>query len=321
MLHFSKKILIGISLIISFVLTLVLSAFLTPPYPQISTIITSIEKIRANKIAINFGTLFSLPKITTGYSLSTPSPVQTTGNNNPIFSNLPTTANSQQNQTISPIPTAINNNPTPTTYNQLPTPTNIPPTVKNTPKPKPTKPPKPTPTEKITIGRVRPGKNFVEAAEVAGKIMCIPPAMILATLDKEYGPWKAKIEADWTNLNTYPGSDPHNKPGSTAVVSVMQMMEDTWSRIKPIISEKLGTETSIAVTFDALAAGGYHLRNISLAMQDHVSCEDWPVKYILYGACRYNGACTPGATTYNQYSYDVCNNYNTYTKGPKKNCK
>jgi len=318
MLHFSRKILIGISLIISFVLTLILSTFLTPPYLQISTIIASIEKLRTNKIAVNFGGLFSLPKITSSYFLVTPSPVQTT-NNNPILSNSPTTSN-QQNQTITPIPTVINNNnPTPTTYSQFPTPTNIPPTVKNTPKP--TKIPKPTPTEPIKIGTVRPGKNFVEAAEVAGKIMCIPPAMILATLDKEYGPWKPKIEADWTNKNTYPGSDPHNKPGSTAVVSVMQMMEDTWSRIKPIVTQKLGTETSIAVTFDALAAGGYHLRNVSLAMQDKVDCEDWPVKYILYGACRYNGACAPGATTYNQYSYDVCNNYNTYTKGPKKNCK
>jgi len=148
--------------------------------------------------------------------------------------------------------------------------------------------------------------------------------MIMATLQIEYGPWMADVEANWVARNTYNGSDPHDKAGSAAIPFgvVAQMMEDTWHRIKPYVAQKLGSsELSLAVTFDAMAAMGYHLRNVSLAGQDKVGCDDWPVKYILYGACRYNGACAAGSHTYNDYSYRVCANYNSYTTGPKKNCQ
>lgn len=203
-------------------------------------------------------------------------------------------------------------------------PTKVPtkvPTKTPTKVPKPTKIPKPTP---FNLSNPRPGKNFRESADIVGKLICIPPAMIMATLANEYGAWMAKVESDWTSRNTYKGSDPHDNAGSSIVpfVNVMQMMEDTWHRIKPILASKLGTnEISLEVTFDSMVAGAYHLRNISLAMHDKISCDDWPVKYILYGACRYNGACAAGSHNYNAYSYSVCNAYNRYTTGPKKNCK
>lgn len=321
----TKKILIGISLIISYVLTLSLSLFLTPPYPRLSIIIDSINRLRNNEFKIQLpiiSTSFSLEKI---FSLSKisgyPNPVDQNSpsgtNTGPIFSKN-TPAPGQRNNPTSPpstkYPTATSNQPT-TSSLQNPT---------SPPTPKPTKPPKPTPTPTITITNPRPGKNFEDTANIVGKIMCIPPAMIMATLHNEYGPWLAGVEANWTARNTYQGSDPHDVAGSTAVPSdnVMQMMEDTWHRIKPIIANKLGTsELSLDVTFDSMAAGSYHLRNISLAMHDGVACNDWPVKYILFGACRYSGGCTATSTTYNQYAYDVCNAYNRYTTGPQKNCQ
>ena len=226
--------------------------------------------------------------------------------------------------TTNPYPQVTSPKTQPTFY-LTPYPTGYPlpysPTPKLTNAPKPTKPPKPTP---IKLQVVRPGKNFQDTANIVGEIMCVPPAMIMAILDNEYGPWMGQVEANWTARNTYTGSDPHNNPGSTIIPTscVMQIMEDTWSRIKPVLGNKNSSpKLSLAVTFDAMAAGAYHVRNVSLAMQDKVSCDDWPAKYILYGACRYNGACVPGSTTYNQYSYDVCNAYNRYTNGPKKNCK
>lgn len=287
------------------------STILTPPLPKLDNLIAAWEKIQQYK------TNFSLPKITplSGSSVvftkSSPAPTQS--------SSIASGGTSKNNSINIPYPSitvkSTTGGPSPTT--KQPTPTFQP-----TKTPKPTKPPKPTPTPTIKLQALRPGKNFQDAADIIQPIICIPSAMIMATLDNEYGPWMAGVEADWVNKNTYHGSDPHNNPGSTKVVSVMQMMEDTWSRIKPIVSQKFGgAEMSISVTFDAMAAGGYHLRNISLAMQDKISCDDWPVKYILYGACRYNGACAAGATTYNQYAYDVCNAYNRYTPGPKKNCQ
>lgn len=219
--------------------------------------------------------------------------------------------------------------PEPTDFDyptDIPEPTDAPLPPGTTKAPRPTKVPRPTraptPTP-IKLTNPRPGKNFADAANIVGEAMCVPAAMIRATLDIEYGPWMGDVEANWTARNTYHGSDPHDKPGSAVVPFgvVMQMMEDTWTRIKPILAQKFGTnEMSLEVTFDSMLAGAYHLRNISLAMQDKVSCDDWPVKYILYGACRYNGACAAGSHTYNQYSYTVCNNYNKYTTGPKKNC-
>jgi|GEM_PF-1485114 len=190
-----------------------------------------------------------------------------------------------------------------------------------TKKPRPTKKPTAIP---FKLSNPRPGKNFLDAAEIVGSVMCVPPAMIMATLEIEYGAWMGDVEANWVERNTYSGSDPHDKSGSTAIPFgvVVQMMEDTWHRIKPYVGQKLGSsELSLAVTFDAMAAGAYHLRNISLAGQDKISCTDWPVKYILYGSCRYNGACAAGSHTYNDYAYKVCAAYNRYTTGAKKNCQ
>ncbi len=212
--------------------------------------------------------------------------------------------------TPTPIPRS---NPTPTA---IPQPTNP---------PKPTNSPTPAP---VSLAAVRPGKNFRDAANIVGGIMCIPPAMIMATLDNEYGPWMAKAEAEWATRNTYAGSDPYDKPGSSAIpiACPMQMMEDTWSRIKPYVGQKLGTtEISLGVIFDCMSGGAYHLRNVSLAMKDRVTCDDWPVDYILYGACRYNGACPANTfgqkSYYNSYTYSVCEAYNRYTSGPQKKCR
>lgn len=336
MLHLSKKILIGISLLIAYILTLQLSLFLTPPYPQLSVIVDSINRIQKNPLKINLPSLFTLPKITT-ISTSSNNQINTDNTSNwPFFStnkltptpstlsNLtPSNMIANQPKTPSTQPTTKNIFPT-NNYPNIPNKTNtpIPPTTKPTNTPKPTKTPTPT---VIKLQSVRPGKNFQDVAKILEPIICIPQAMIMATLTKEYGPWMNQVQADWTNRNTFKGSDSGETAPATQVMGVMQMMADTWRRNKPNVSAKLGNASiSIDVTFDAMAAGAYHLRNVSLAMQDHIGCNDWPVKYILYGACRYNGAC-PGNTFgqtqyYNTYTYEVCNLYNQYTSGPKKNC-
>lgn len=149
--------------------------------------------------------------------------------------------------------------------------------------------------------------------------------MIMAIVENEYGAWMGKVQADWTARNTYSGSDPTDIPGATAVFGVTQVMGDTWHKIKPYVGQKLKTtELSLNVTFDSMAAGAYHVRNVSLAMKNKVDCHDWPAKYILYGACRYNGACpadTFGQSQYyNSYSYAVCNSYNKYSSS-KKTCQ
>jgi hypothetical protein len=309
----TKKILIGISLILSFGLTMLLGTILTPPFPRLENIITSVEKLKEYKINSLMPKL-SLPKIFTQITLSTRKPLPTT-NSQPSINYQPPVFN-QQPTTIKYQPSVTSYQPTVTT--SQPTITSYQPSVT----PKPTKTPKPTPTPTFALTNPRPGKNFQEVADILQPIICIPSAMIMATLEKEYGPWLGNVQANWVNNNTYNGSDPNDVSGSTKVTGVMQMMEDTWHRIKPYVGQKLGTtELSLTVTFDSMAAGAYHLRNISLAMHDKISCDDWPVKYILYGACRYSGGCAPGATTYNQYAYDVCNYYNDFTKGPKKNCQ
>lgn len=306
----TKKILIGISLMISFVLTMALSTILTPPYPRLSIILDSLNRLRNIKLRVELPNIFTLPKIA-----AYPTPGT---NNQPIFSkNTP-----GPNQTNFPSQTIPTNGLYPTgpggpTYQ----PTNIPSIAQPSSTPKPTKPPKPTPTEPIKLETVRPGKNFQEVANILQPIICIPQAMIMATLQKEWGPWMAKTQANWTSANTYPGFDPAENAPAQSIGGVMQMMADTWRKIKPYVSQKLGNAPlALSVTFDAMAGGAYHLHNVSLAMQDKISCDDWPVKYILYGACRYNGGCAPGSYNYNQYAYDVCNLYNQYTKGLKKNC-
>jgi len=313
----TKKILIGVSLVISFVLTMVLSTILTPPYPRLSIILDSLSKLRNVKLKVELPNIFTLPKIT-----PYPTPVDLRSlsemNNQLVFSNNTPVPN-QTNFPSQVIPTngLSPTNPIFPTYR----PTSIPSIAVLSSPPKPTKKPKPTPTEPIKLGTVRPGKNFQEVADILQPIICIPSAMIMATLQEEWGPWMAKTQANWTGANTYPGFDPAENAPAQSIGGVMQIMADTWRKIKPYVSQKLGNAPlALNVTFDAMAGGAYHLRNVSLAMHDKISCDDWPVKYILYGACRYNGACVPGSTTYNQYAYDVCNFYNQYTKGPKKNC-
>jgi len=324
----TKKILIGVSLIIAYFLTLRLSLFLTPPYPQLLTIFDSIKNRRPDRLKIVLPAIFSLPKIAgikrpLDYYLT---PAKTS---QPIFSknqspsvypsiNPPDAATPSAQPLLSIFPTSVESGqPLPTSISDLS------PSPKPTKTPKPTKPPKPTPTPTFALTNPRPGKNIRDVAQIVGKIMCVPPAMIYAIYDNEGDNFK--VEGNWTYYNTYQGSDPTDIPGSTAVFGVTQMMGDTWHRIKPYVGQKLGsTELSLNVTFDSMAAGAYHVGNISLAWKNKISCEDWPVDYILYGACRYNGAC-PADTFgqkqyYNSYTYSVCASYNEYG-GAQKKCQ
>lgn len=300
-----------LALILSLVLTRLLAPVIgtnKPQSPKLGAILALIPKLK-------------LPDFSSQLTFKRPPPISTAPTTNNVFQPLPS-------QMVTAVPTITSVHlplgntpevlPTRVDPTQVPDPTRAP---RPTRTPRPTKVPTPTP---LVLTNPRPGKNFTDAANIVGGAMCVPPAMIIATLEIEYGPWMGDVEANWISRNTYSGSDPHDNSGSTTIpqVAVMQMMEDTWYRIKPILAQKFGTNNlSLEVTFDSLLAGSYHLRNISLAMQDHVSCDDWPVKYILYGACRYNGACAAGQHTYNDYSYRVCENYNKYTSGPKKNCR
>jgi len=218
---------------------------------------------------------------------------------------LPTSTNRQL--------TLVPNNPTTNPTISSPKPTKA---------PKPTKPPKPTPFQ---LSNPRPGKDFRDIAKIVGPIMCVPPAMIYAIYDNEAGYLGPQALSNWEYYNTYQGSDPTDIPESKAVFGVTQMMGDTWHKIKPYVGAKLGTtELSLNVTFDSMAAGAYYVGNVSLAWKDKVGCTDWPVSYILYGACRYNGAC-PADTFgqkeyYNSYTYNVCASYNEYG-GAQKKCQ
>ena len=217
------------------------------------------------------------------------------------------------------LPSMANKQPT-----NLPGQTSTDPTkpTKPTKAPKPTKTPTPPP---FNLTNPRPGKDFLDIAKIVGPIMCVPPAMVYAIYDNEAGPLGPQVLGNWTYYNTYPGSDPTDIPGSQQVFGVTQMMGDTWHRIKPYVSKKLGTtDLSLNVTFDSMAAAGYHVGNVSLAWKNKISCTDWPVDYIMYAACRYNGAC-PANTFgkkeyYNNYTYTVCASYNEYG-GAQKKCQ
>lgn len=186
--------------------------------------------------------------------------------------------------------------------------------------------PKPTKAPKLTLEARRPGNSFQEVMETLSPIMCVPAPLMHATLENEYGPWLSKIEAEWDSKNTMQGSDTTAVSGSQTIIGVTQMMSDTWYRIKTYVMDKFTVnDMSLIVTFDSIAASAYHQRNVSLAGQNHQPCDDWDVKYILYAACRYNGACPPntmGQTQYyNDYTYKVCEAYNRYTTGPQKKCR
>ena len=177
--------------------------------------------------------------------------------------------------------------------------------------PKPSKTPKPT---QIVLQAVRPGKNFDEVIENVSQIICIPKAMLRATLQEEYGAWLGKIEADWTNYNTYRGAD-GDYTGSQQIMGVMQMMGDTWQRIKTIVGAKVGgADLSIGVTYDAILGAGYHLWNISTYRGK--DCTDWPLQNIAKAACKYGGGCTMGA---HNYCVEVCQYYNQFG-GQHKDC-
>lgn len=177
--------------------------------------------------------------------------------------------------------------------------------------PKPSKTPKPT---AVILQAVRPGKNFDEVIENVSQIICIPKAMLRATLQEEYGPWLKNIEADWTNKNTYYGPDP-DYTGSQQIMGVMQMMGDTWQRIKTIVGAKVGgADLSIGVTYDAILGAGYHLWNISTYRGK--DCTDWSLQYIAKAACKYGGGCTMGS---HNYCVEVCLYYNQFG-GQHKDC-
>ena len=340
MFNFSRKKLIFLSLFFSFIITLFFSKFIKNPYSQFN-IANFLNRVKKNfsekKDLVSF-----LPKIDF-FSISFPQPSTNDKKStiapkkNPIIK--PTNSNNSNNpdypkisafpskySQITPFPS---NHPqlTPTFY-QLPTITfnlQSSPVIQPTQTLKPTKTPKPTPTPTFFLTNPRPGKNIREIAEIVGKIMCVPPAMVYAIYDNEAGYLGPIVNANWTYYNTYQGSDPTDIPGSTAVFGVTQMMADTWHRIKPYVGQKLGTTNlSLNVTFDSMAAAAYHVGNISLAWKNRISCDDWPVDYILYGACRYNGAC-PANTFgqkqyYNSYTYSVCKSYNEYG-GQQKKCQ
>lgn len=314
MTNLPKKILIAISLISSYLLTLALSLFLTPPYPRISTIANSINRLKNTKLKIE------LPSILNPFSsYLMPVSYPNLPERKITFINIHNTPPSNQPKQILLSPTPVISSSVYPSKTSAPTKTLLSPTNK------PTKTPKPTPTPTFALTNPRPGKNIREIAEIVGKIMCVPPAMIYAIYDNEAGYLGSQILSNWEYYNTYHGSDSTDIPGSTQVFGVTQMMGDTWHRIKPYVGQKLGsTELSLEVTFDSMAAGAYHVGNISLAWKNKISCEDWPVDYILYGACRYNGAC-PADTFgqkqyYNSYTYSVCASYNEYG-GKQKNCQ
>ena len=347
MLNLSRKKLIFLSLFFSFVVTLSLSKFIENPYPQFN-IINFIDSVKKNfsekKDLISFlqkidffSIIFSQPS-TNNYKKSTISPVftQTTITPEKTTASQSTSPNQPSNSKIdnfssTPTRSPFNNSQiTPTSPISHPLPTITSkwqsfPSPQPTSTPKPTKTPKPTPTPTFFLTNPRPGQNIREVAEIVGKIMCVPPAMVYAIYDNEAGYLGPMVNANWVYYNTYQGSDPTDIPGSTAVFGVTQMMGDTWHRIKPYVGKKLGTtELSLNVTFDSMAAAAYHVGNISLAWKNKISCDDWPVDYILYGACRYNGAC-PANTFgqkqyYNSYTYSVCESYNEYG-GKQKKCQ
>lgn len=234
----------------------------------------------------------------------------------------PTTSNQQQ-------PTIANRQPTTKYY---PSPYKIPispPRPTATPRPtaipKPTETPKPTNIPLLKILPRRPGNSFEEVISIVSPIMCVPKALLWGTLINEYGAWLNKIEADWDNKNTYPGFDATAIQWSQTSFGVMQMMGDTWFRIKPYVMKKfIVDDMSLNVTFDSIASLAYHVRNVSLAGQDNQPCDDWSVEYILYAACRHNGACPANtfgqSQYYNAYTYRVCEEYNKHSD-KKKNCQ
>lgn len=336
-----KKILIAIALLVAYLLTIKLSLYVTPPYPRLDLFLSSVKKIitpqpKTNPIKIDFTnllSLFVLPK--TINSISSGSSTRPTVDNQLFQQITPPTRFPTRPTNLSP--TSLNNNlyqlptakPTPTLMSSSPT--TIKPTASNTlsppstPTPKPTKPPKPSPTPRFILTNPRPGKNIQEVAEIVNPIFCVPAPMLLAIYDHEAGYLKNKVTSNWVYYNTYHGSDPTDIAGSTAVFGVTQMMGDTWHKIKPYVGQKLGsTELSLEVTFDAMAAAAYHLGNISLAWSNKINCDDWPAEYILYGACRYNGACPPNTfgqkQYYNSYTFSVCQSYNQYS-GKQKKCQ
>ncbi len=322
MFHLPKKILIGICLILSFSLTMFLGTILTPPYPRFGTILATIKKIQ------DYSGNFSLPKIALPSiftKIQTQSP-STTGREKSGLNSIIFSKTSPAPTNIKPLITSETSSSTttklPTNSHQSPTTTSST-TIKPTNSPKPTKKPKATPTPTFALTNPRPGKNIREIAEIVGPLFCVPPAMVYAIYDNEAGYLGPKVNSNWIYYNTYQGSDPTDISGSTSVFGVTQMMGDTWHKIKPYVAKTLGSsDISLNVTFDSMAAAAFHIRNVSLAGIDHVSCTNWPVKYILYGACRYNGACpanTMGQTAYyNSYTYSVCASYNEYGADQKK---
>lgn len=189
--------------------------------------------------------------------------------------------------------------------------------VKPTTKPRPTKVPKPT---AITLQNTRPGKNKEEVFGIIAKEMCVPEAMLRATYQIETGwspYWVGFYTEPWNEKNTYHGTDSAEGQPDTKIMGPMQMMAQTWRSVKPVVSNKYNnTPLSMDVFFDAVLVSAYHLRNVSLAMSEHAPCDDWSLKYIAKGACKYGASC--GGT--DDYCRKICNFYNTYTKGPKKNC-
>lgn len=329
-LHLPKKIIIFVTLIFSFIITILISDFFLPPYPRFDRLIAFSQKIAQFKPSFNLSfKTFHIWELNKNPNQPNPTNITSDKINSIIFDHLkntPTNASSFPNPSLIVNP----NNPQPTTPLIPSTINSSPPSsIFYSPTPKPTKKPKPSPTPKFVLTNPRPGNNIKEIAQIVGQIMCVPPAMIYAIYDNEAGYLGPQVESNWTYYNTYHGSDPTDIPGSTQVFGVTQMMGDTWHKIKPYVGQKLGsTELSLEVTFDSMAAGAYHVGNISLAWKDKVGCDDWPVNYILYGACRYNGAC-PANTFgqkqyYNSYTYSVCNSYNEYLQmtgsSKQKNC-
>lgn len=338
---------VGVSILLSFLISAVLIRFVSfEGRPTFNTTLMQEEAI-ALQSSVRTAIAQSVPKFSfpslTGIGVdflaqkTSPPPnpeMQQIPNNPQVPSSVSNASSSFGFITQAPLPTSFSQPPVtiPTSGSasshppapSVPLPTAAAP--KPTAVPKPTKVPKPTAVPKLKLDARRPGSSFDEVVKIMSPIMCVPEAMMWATLENEYGPWLKNIEADWSNKNTMSGADTTAVSGSQSIIGVTQMMSDTWYRVKSNVMAKFTVDDmSLNVTFDSIAASAYHQRNVSLAGQDKQPCDDWDVKYILYAACRYNGACpsnTMGQTQYyNEYTYKVCEAYNRFTTGQKKNCR
>jgi len=350
-----KRIRIVISLVLGFGLTLFISNFIGQKIPNRPTeVVRLVEQSTQNFSNFIVSKISSIPQlfsnINFGFS-SLPTPINITRKIVPTMafdSPPPTnpvadtpTVPSFFNATISPIPI---NSLVPTKF-RLPT---------NTPKPT-AKPP--TPTPEIVIGLTRPGKNRDEVANIAGRLTCVPPALIKAINDIEalnfqtkvgsffslantYGWWK-KSGVDSYKLcaafayNTCTGAIPSDsnsagyqcrvyQPGlCSSDIKIMGSMQiSEWAQNTLFAKAKAIMKQDTIdrrVTFDAFVIAALYFKNTSFYQGS--DCNIWPLKNIVKAACKYQGKCANTYVSGNSVNYCqfVCDKYNQYA-GTNYNC-